>query len=98
MFTVTLKVARENTTIPWSDPTSNDDLFLVLSEAAKRNITAVQLFSSDQLTMKIVWTSPSEEIWEEFSLKYLRKNGEIDDSWWNENNITYEITKENVNG
>jgi hypothetical protein len=98
MFVVTLKVTRENTTIPWGDPTSEDDLFLVLSEAAKRNITVVQLFSSDQLTMKLVWTSPSEEIWEEFSVKYLRKDGNIDDSWWIKNNMMHEITKENKDG
>jgi hypothetical protein len=98
MFVVTLKVTRENTTIPWGDPSSDDDLFLVLSEAAKRNITVVQLFSPDQLSMRIVWTAPSEDIWEEFSNTYLLKDGKIDESWWTENNMLHEITKENVNG
>lgn len=97
MYRVTLKLTRPNTTVFWDDPNSDADLFLVLSEAAKRNITVVQLFSSDQLSMKIVWTAPSENIWQEFSSNHLQKDGKIDESWWIDNNILYEITKENVN-
>ncbi len=97
MFKVTLATTRENTTVLWQDPTQNyDRLFDVLSEAAKRNITAVELFSSDNLTRKIVWTSPSEEVWNEFSTKFLLKDGKIDDDWFLQNNITYTITRENI--
>lgn len=97
MFKVTLETTRENTTILWEDPTQNNtQLFDILSQAARRNITAVELFSGDRLTRKIIWTAPSEEVWHEFSSKFLLKDGEIDDTWFRENNINYTITRENI--
>ncbi len=96
MFKSTLTVTRPNTSILWSDPQEEEDIYRILTEAAKRNITAVQLFSPDLLTMNLIWSAPSEEIWNEFSHNFLRKNGEIDDSWYNSNEMTYKITKENI--
>jgi hypothetical protein len=96
MFKVTFSVTRPNTSILWENPEREEDVYVVLTEAAKRNITAVQLFSSDNLTSKIIWSAPSEEVWEEFSLKYIRKDGKVDDTWINANGMTYEITKEYI--
>ncbi len=96
MYRVTLKLTRPNTTVLWDDPTTENDPYEVLYQAAKRNISADQQFSEDRLTMSIIWSAPSQEIWDEFSLQYLRKDGEIDDSWYNSNNIFYEIIKEDI--
>ncbi len=98
MYKVTFTLTRPNTTVLWQDPASEEDVYEILFEAAKRNITADQNFSADGLTMNIFWTAPSEEVWDEFSLKFLRKNGEIDDTWYNANGITYNITKEYIDG
>lgn len=97
MYRVTLKLTRPNTTVFWDDPTSDADVYEVLYQAAARNISVDQRFSEDRLSMSIIWISPSQEVWDEFSSQYLRKDGEFDDAWYKSNDIQFEIIKENIN-
>lgn len=97
MYRVTLKLTRPNTTVLWDDPSSDADVYEILYQAASRSITVDQYFSPDGLSMSIIWNSPTQEVWDEFSTQYLRKDGEFDDAWYKSNDIQFEIVKEDIN-
>ncbi len=97
MFKATLTLTRKDNSVLWEDPRRSIGAVLdVLSEAANRNISVAESFSPDVLTRKLVWSAPSEEVWDEFSQTFLLRGGKIDDSWYIENDITYEVTRENI--
>lgn len=98
MFKVTLTMIRNDVSVLWEDPSlSIGNVIDVLTEAANRNISVAESFSKDNLTRQLIWSAPSEEVWDEFSQNFLLRGGKINDSWYVANNITYEITRENIN-
>lgn len=94
MFRFTVTLTRPNTTVPFLNPDSDADIFAFLSNAAKHNIAVVQLFSDDNLSSKIVFSAYSVEEWNDFANEFLFVNGKINDSWYVQNDITYEISEE----
>ena len=98
MFRVTLTLNRQDVSTMWEDPSRSIGIVLdVLAEAGKRNISVSETFSTDNLTRQLIWSAPSEEVWNEFSQNFILTDGEIDNSWYDANNITYQITRENIN-
>lgn len=95
MFRYTITLTRENATIYFLNPDSQDNVFDFLSNAAKHNIAVVQLFSDDNLNSKIVFSAENKEQWEEYANKFVfTKEGKIDDDWYVQNNISYTIEEE----
>lgn len=94
MFRFTVTLTRPNTTVPFFNPDSDADIFDFLSNAARNNVAVVQLFSDDNLTSKIVFSAYSVEEWNNFANEFVFRDGKINDSWYIQNDITYEITEE----
>lgn len=97
MFKVTLETTRKDTSILWEDPSTDmSKVFNVLAQAARCKIYVRESLSDDNLTRTLIWTAPSEEEWDEFSSQYILKDGKIDDSWFISNDITFTVTRENI--
>lgn len=97
MFKVTLETTRKDTSVLWEDPSIDiSKVFNVLVQASGYGIQVRESLSDDNLTRTLVWTAPSEEGWDEFSTKYILKDGKIDDSWFISNDITFTVTRENI--
>lgn len=97
MFKVTLETTRKDTSVLWEDPSIDiSKVFNVLMQASGYGIFVKESLSDDNLTRTLVWTAPSEEGWDEFSAKYILKDGKIDDSWFISNDITFTVTRENI--
>lgn len=80
---------RPNTTVLFTNPDTELDIIELLGNAYKRRISVDQTFSDDGLTTTITWWAPNEDIWEEYSSKYLS----IDTDWETKNNLVTTIEK-----